>query len=122
MNGEVYQISLDQLKGLTLQPEVVYAGTISSHILAGFYNQELLCIVGFIPRSFISDEAYIWMQTMPAAMDHKVMVGRHAKSVVAKALSIYPKIIGHCFSESSAKWLRSLGATLNDDIFEIRRA
>ena len=122
MNGEVYQISLDQLEGLTLQPEVVYAGTISSHILAGFYQSELLCIIGFIPRSFLSDEAYIWMQTMPAAKNHKLMVARHAKRVVARALELYPKIIGHCFAEDSARWLRSLGATISGDTFEIRRA
>ena len=122
MNGEVYQISLDQLKGLTLQPEVVYAGTISSHILAGFYRSELLCIIGFIPRTFLSDEAYIWMQTMPAAKNHKLMVARHAKRVVARALEFYPKIIGHCFHEDSARWLKSLGATINGDTFEIQRA
>ena len=122
MNGEVYQISLDQLKGLTLQPEVVYAGRISSHILAGFYQSELLCIIGFIPRTFLSDEAYIWMQTMPAAKNHKLMVARHAKRVVARALEFYPKIIGHCFHEDSARWLKSLGATISGDTFEIRRA
>lgn len=121
MNGQVYQISLEQLKGLTLQPEVVYAGTISSHILAGFYRSELLCIIGLIPRSFLSDEAYIWMQTMPEAENHKLMVARHAKRVVARALEFYPKIIGHCFNESSAKWLLSLGATMIGDTFEIRR-
>ena len=122
MNGEVYQISLSQLEGLTLQPEVVYAGRISSHILAGFYQSELLCIIGLIPRSFISDEAYIWMQTMPAAKNHKLMVARHAKRVVARALEVYPEIIGHCFNEASAKWLRSLGATMSGDTFKIRRA
>ena len=82
----------------------------------------VLCIIGFIPRSFLSDEAYIWMQTMPAAKNHKLMVGRHAKAVVAKALAIYPKIIGHCFHPDSARWLRSLGATVSGDTFEIRRA
>ena len=51
MNGEVYQISLDQLKGLTLQPEVVYAGRISSHILAGFYQSELLWYYRLYPQN-----------------------------------------------------------------------
>lgn len=70
----------------------------------------------------MSDEAYIWMQTMPAAKDHKLMVARHAKRVVARALELYPKIIGHCFYEDSARWLRSLGAKMTGDTFEIRRA
>ena len=121
MNGEVYQISLDQLEGLTLQPEVVYAGRISSHILAGFYQSELLCIIGFIPRTFLSDEAYIWMQTMPAAKNHKLMVARHAKRVVARALEFYPRIIGHCFNRHSARWLETLGAVVDGNVFEIRR-
>lgn len=121
MNGQIYQISLDQLKGLTFQAEVVYAGTISSHILVGYYGDELLCIVGLIPRTFLGDDAYIWMQTMPKAENHKLMLGRHAKRVVARALEFYPKIIGHCFNDASAKWLRSLGATMTGDTFEIRR-
>lgn len=122
MNGQVYQITLNQLEGLTFASEVVYAGRISSHILAGFYGDELLCIIGFIPRHFLSDEAYIWMQTMPAANNHKLMVGRHAKAVVRRALEYYPKIIGHCFNAASARWLQTLGAELKGDIFEIRRA
>ena len=122
MNGEVYQISLDQLKGLTLQPEVLYAGNISSQMLAGYYNGQLLCIIGFIPRSFFSDEAYMWMQTMPEAKNHPTMIGRHAKRVIAKMLGVYPKLIGHCFSPDSARWLRSLGAEIHGTAFEIRRA
>jgi len=122
MNGEVYQISLDQLKGLTLQPEVLYAGNISSQMLAGFYKGQLLCIIGFIPRSFLSDEAYMWMQTMPEAKNHPLMIGRHGRRVVDNMLKVYPKLIGHCFSSDSARWLKSLGAEIHGTIFEIRRA
>ena len=98
-------------KGLTLQPEVVYAGRISSHILAGFYQSELLCIIGFIPRTFPSDEAYIWMQTMPAAKNHKLMVARHAKRVVARALELYPRSSGIVFC-GFRTMVESLGATI----------
>lgn len=122
MNGEIYQIDKKDLAELTLQPEVLYAGNISSQMLAGFYKGQLLCIIGFIPWSFFSDEAYMWMQTMPEAKNHPTMIGRHAKRVIAKMLGVYPKLIGHCFSPDSARWLRSLGAEIHGTVFEIRRA
>ena len=122
MNGEIYSIDKEDLAGLTLQPEVLYAGNISSQMLAGFYKGQLLCIIGFIPRSFLSDEAYMWMQTMPEAKNHPLMIGRHGKRVVANMLTVYSKLFGHCFSPESARWLKSLGAEIHGTIFEIRRA
>ena len=122
MNGEIYRIDKEDLAGLTLQPEVLYAGNISSQMLAGFYRGQLLCIIGFIPRSFLSDEAYMWMQTMPEAKAHPTMIGRHARRVIPNMLKVYPKLIGHCFSPDSARWLKSLGAEIHGTVFEIRRA
>ena len=124
MIGKVHQVTEFQL-GVLLPEQsegMREAVKLSRHILVGRAGDKLLCVIGFIPRSFASGEAYIWMHTLPAAADHKLMVGRHARDVVARALEIYTKLIGHCFTGKSRRWLETLGAEfITDDVFEIRR-
>lgn len=124
MIGEIHQVSEFQLVVLIpdMAVEMREAAKLSRHILVGRIGTEILCVVGFIPRSFISDEAYIWMHTTSAASSHKLIVGRHARAVVTRALEIYTKLIGHCLTGKSRRWLETLGAEfITDDVFEIRR-
>ena len=57
------------------------------------------------------------MQTMPAAREHKLMVARHAKRVVARALELYPKIIGHCFAANTSRVKLTFHNPGTNDIF-----
>lgn len=103
--------------------EIRDAARLSRHILVGRIGQELLCVIGFIPVTFLSDEAYIWMHTTEAASNHKLIVGRHARQVIPRALEAYTKLIGHCLTGASRRWLETLGAEfITDNVFEIRRA
>lgn len=123
--GEIHQVTAAQLQFLIpdIGENMIEAVRLSRQILVGRIGDEVLCVIGFIPRSFISDEAYIWLHTTPAAANHKLIFGRHAKAVVRRALGVYEKLIGHCFSGNSRRWLETLGAEfITDDVFEIRRA
>ena len=124
MNGEIYQLTKEQFR-LMANPSFDQreAADLSLQILVGIYHGKVLCYIGFIPTSMLSDTAYMWAIVNEEAEAHKVVFGRHAKSVVNSALGVYSRLIGHCFSQASARWLRSLGATfVTDTEFEIRRA
>ncbi len=125
MIGEIHQATIAQLQFMipNMDENMLEAAKLSRHILVGRLGDELLCVVGFIPRSMISGEAYIWLHTTPAAEQHKLIFARHAKEVVTRSLSVYEKLIGHCLSGKSRRWLETLGAEfITDDVFEIRRA
>lgn len=122
MNGEVFQITADQMVEFNAPEAVEYAAGMSSHILIGVFGAEILCVIGFIPKTFLSDTAYVWLHILEAGDRHKFMVARRASQVIERALAIYPHIIGHCFTKISRRWLTSLGAIfLTEDTFEIRR-
>lgn len=127
MTGRIYQVDAGQVPGLVNLPEDRLAGLLSAanqsrEILAGFWDDELLCLIGFVPLTFVSNTAYIWAYTTEAAEDHKLIYGRYAKQVVAKALSLYDEILGDCYSDNSRRWLVSLGAEfVSTKVFRIRR-
>lgn len=124
MNGEIFQVTAQQMEKLAAVPnEVGYAAGLSSHILMGRFNGEILCFIGFIPKAMTSDTAYLWMHCLPAAERHPLLLGRYAKRVLQRGLEVYPILIGHCFSSVSWRWLKSLGAVvISDKEFEFRRA
>jgi hypothetical protein len=125
MIGEIHQVTPAQLQFLLpgMDSAMLDAVKLSRQLLVGRIGDEVLCVVGFIPRSFISEEAYIWLHATPAASAHKLIFGRHARVVIRRALEVYEKLIGHCFSGNSRRWLETLGAEfITDDVFEIRRA
>ena len=87
MNGQVYEISLAQFRDMakpTLEQDE--AAALSMHILVGIYNNKPLCYIGFIPLSVMSDTAYIWAMVNEDTARHKLIFGRHAKAVVARAM------------------------------------
>ncbi len=81
----------------------------------GFWWQGALhAVVGFIPTAIITDTAYCWLQVMPSIAEHKLLAGRQGKLVIVEIRKRYPRITGHCFEESSIRWLRSLGAEFGE--------
>jgi len=93
---------------------------LSDPLMLGTYGSEILCVVGLIPPTLLSDQAYIWLWTDEAASRHRVVFGRWARRFIHQALQRYSLIRGHC-ARSNWKWLHSLGAEIADvqgDIFE----
>lgn len=125
IRGEIHQVTIAQLQFMLpgMDAAMLDAARLSRQIIVGRMGDELLCVVGFIPVTFASGDAYIWMHTTEAAALHKLVLGRHARAVVTRSLTFYDKLIGHCLSGASRRWLESLGAEfVTDNVFEIRRA
>lgn len=126
MNAEIYQLSFDQFAKLNEGCEnyhvALSAARLASERIVMMYGDEILCYVGLIPPTLLSDEAYIWMNTTEAGFAHPKILARYGKKTIETFLLKYPMIWGHCFSEKSARWLRSFGAEFTSEtVFEIRR-
>jgi hypothetical protein len=78
-------------------------------LIAGLCDHGLLCILGFVPESILSDAAYLWMCSTPLVNEHKMIFGRWAKRMIAAAHDRYPRLYGHC-QKDSVGWLIRLGA------------
>ena len=99
----------------------------SMWVWIGKRDEEILCFMGLIPPTLLSDRAYLWLQTTPAMPDHVFVFVRHSQLVLAEMLKEFPMIVGHCEASQtkSIRWLRWLGATFGTPIgravpFEIR--
>lgn len=116
MNGRLYTVSVDEMLAFLphFTPEEQQAmrrfGELSSPIYVGIYNGQLLAILGLIPNSLISDEAYVWLYHTPWVRHHKIKFGRWAKWVMSNFTVRYQRLYGHCLTPDSRKWLVSLGA------------
>ncbi len=93
----------------------------------GKKDDEVLCFMGLIPPTLLSDRAYLWLQTTPAMQDHVFTFVRHSQLLLAEMLKEFPLIVGHCEASQtkSIRWLRWLGAEFGTPIgraipFEIR--
>lgn len=126
MNGELRQITVEEMKWYIrgqFTPEqaeyMIRMGGLSYPLLVGTYDGRLLCLVGLVPPSMISDTAYIWCYDTAEVQQHKVMFGRYARRLVAQLRQKYSRIVGHCLNDRSRLWLASLGATFTETTFEI---
>lgn len=96
--------------------EMLEAAERSETLIAGMYEGKLLCILGFVRGSLISDTAYAWLLTTDAALDHPVVYGRYTKRVLERVKQTYPHLVGICMKENklSKTWLERLGAKVVD--------
>lgn len=117
MNGKLVAINQDELEALAAPlpgidlPATLRLGRFSDPVFAGWFVGELMCLVGFAPRTTLSDSAYLWMFTTEAGRTHPLLLARWGRRLVGMALQRYPRLFGHC-TPGSERWLRSLGATL----------
>lgn len=122
MNGELVMISpthgQDIAAGLPLaesQIDLMQRWARDSRpLFSGTMDGTLLCLVGLIPPTFLSEIVYLWCWSSPEVVHHKVMFGRHARRLMHELRGLYPKIVGHCAEDNSVAWLRSLGAEFNE--------
>lgn len=120
MNGSLRAIDSAEMLRLWnwAEPErqsMVDFGSRSDPLFVGTFGNAVICFVGFIPASTLSDVAYLWMWASPAAAAHPIMVGRFGRRLIEAALGRYPRLCGHCID--SRRWLESLGASVNADNF-----
>ena len=84
----------------------------SVSVFSGIVDDKVLCIWGLIPPTLLSDQAYLWLHTTPAAIEHQFILVRRAQIEMKKLLVEYPKLVGHCEigAKQSIRWLKWLGA------------
>lgn len=85
----------------------------SNEVWLCYHDQTILCcILGLIPPTIIAGEAYLWLHSTEAIRQYIMAYVMHSKGVVETMLTRYPKLVGHCETESftSRRWLKWLGA------------
>lgn len=101
----------------------------SQVVWVGYEDNKVLCYLGLIPPTLLSDTAYLWLNVTEHMQAHVFIFVRYSQRVVEDMLDQFPRIIGHCelANHRAQRWLRWLGATFGEPIddkalpFEIRR-
>lgn len=119
----LYEIDPELMTAYPVPEIVVEFGRHSDPVLVSMTDEGPTSFFGFVPYL---DGAYLWMETLPLTDKYKISTARHARACIAKALERWPVIYGHCRTEGSIRWLRSLGATFSPPVdslfqFEIHR-
>lgn len=122
MNGELYQISVEEMWRLVAaapveipddgKPTMETFARLSAPLLAGMYGAELVCIVGLVPVTALSDTAYLWVQPTEAIHRHKTKFARYVRKWLRSDRIGYTTLRGHCLIEdiSGQDWVKWLGA------------
>ena len=78
----------------------------------GKNDDEVLCYMGLIPPTLLSNQAYLWLRTTEAMQSHVFVFIRYSQVVIVEMLSEFPTIVGHCeaSADKSIRWLKWLGA------------
>jgi hypothetical protein len=119
----IYAITLDQLKSIMpLSKDELRVVQLSRHLFAGYYDDSLVSVMGLIPPTLLSDNAYLWLVTTEVIDKCKLVFGLNAHRFLKKILTMYPVLVGHCDINGFA-WLRHLGAevgTMQYGLFPFR--
>lgn len=100
----------------------------SSRVWIGYEDDKVLCYLGLIPPTLLSERAYLWLRITEHMHEHSFLLVRYSQRVVAEMLESYPLIIGHCAiaDPKAQRWLTWLGAKFSEPMgplipFEIRK-
>lgn len=88
----------------------------SDKVWAGLVNNEIACLWGLAPPTFLSDNAYLWLLTTDLIEDHKFLFIRYSQRYIEQMLEIYPRIVGHVETDNAqaTRWIRWLGAEIGE--------
>lgn len=88
----------------------------TTQIWYGTVDDEIACIWGLIPPSFLSNQVYMWLYTTELVKDHTFLFVRYSQRAVEQILKEYEIIIGDCLVEArrSHRWLKWLGAEFGE--------
>jgi len=87
--------------------DMIWLGTVDNKIL-GFW--------GLVVPTLLSQQAYLWLYSIPDLENHVFLFVRHSQRVVQNMLKLYPRIVGHCVvgADKSHRWLEWLGAKFGE--------
>lgn len=102
--------------------------TNSSRVWIGYEDSRILCYLGLIPPTLLSERAYLWLRITEHVHEHIFLLVRYSQRVIAEMLESYPIIVGHCevANSKAQRWLTWLGAKFGEAQgpvipFEIRK-
>jgi hypothetical protein len=121
MKGQLYSITPEQMKklGSWHEKDLEFA-RLSEPLLAGFYHEELHCVVGLIPTTLLADRAYLWLITTEVVQSCPTRLVWQSKWFIADMLQQYSMLYGYCFDAEPRRWLRWLGAEFDGSMFTLR--
>jgi hypothetical protein len=117
---KIERVSSDEARGLMKslalndadKGAMEFCFTMSTDIWVGFIDDEIACIWGLVPPTFLSGQAYLWLYTTDVIKEHSFVLVRHSQRVMEEMLKEYPSIVGHATvgDKKAIRWLRWLGA------------
>lgn len=119
MNAELQAITLGQLATIIHRcPEreiLLDFARPADPLFVALLGPVLLGFIGFLPRSTLSDTAYVWVHLADDHLGHSMSVIRLARRYMTTFHTRYTTLVGHCFEPHSRRWLATLGATFGPD-------
>lgn len=97
---------------LELKPSLVRHLELSTMSWIGRVNGKIVCTWGLIPPSYLSDEAYLWLNVTDKVAEHQFLFVRYSQMEMERMLELYPRIVGHAEVSNwrARRWLVWLGA------------
>lgn len=88
----------------------------SSVRCVGYVDGNPACVWGLIPRTLLSQQAYLWLLTTDVCAEHKFLLVRYSQLFVEQALKTYTTLTGHVDAGnfSAKRWLKWLGAEFGE--------
>lgn len=82
----------------------------------GWVRGELKCLWGLVPPTLLSEEAYLWLHVIEPVGEYEFAFVRHSQRAIEEAVSVFPKIIGHCEAgaDRSIRWIKWLGGRFGE--------
>lgn len=87
--------------------------SVSMYIWAGIYDEDVYCVWGVIPPTFLSNKAYVWLYSdSTKVVEHQFVFIRHSQIAVKKMLEKFDALYGTADRRNvrSMRWLKWLGA------------
>lgn len=85
-------------------------------IWVGRVDGDMICVLGLVPETVLSQKAYLWMFHTNLVGEHTFLFVRYSQIMMKEMLKKYPTITGYAASNDprARKWLEWLGATFED--------
>jgi hypothetical protein len=117
MNAELRAITRSQLRemlGDWEHAESVYSMSAGADpLFVAELGETILGYMAFIPRSTLSDTAYVWVQVMPGGEQHRLAIGRLARRWAPIVYSRYKTLVAHCGNNRhDLNWVSYIGGRL----------
>lgn len=92
---------------------MINCALLSMHIWVGIYNEDIYCMWGVIPPTFLSNRAYVWLYTNDSkVVEHQFVFIRRSQIAVREMLKKFDVLYGTADKRNARtmRWLKWLGA------------